>query len=48
MPLTKAQKLLYEAALLRKGLQPGKAVREEFPDEYNAMPYLEDLFPEEY
>lgn len=23
------------------------AVREEFPEEYNAMPYLEDLFPEE-
>jgi len=26
MPLTKAQKALYEAALRRKGLQPGKAV----------------------
>lgn len=23
------------------------AVREQFPEEYNAMPYLEDLFPEE-
>lgn len=23
------------------------AVREEFPEEYNAMPYLEDLFPED-
>ena len=29
MPLTKAQKLLYEAALRRKGLQPGKAVRQD-------------------
>lgn len=26
-----------------------EAVREQFPAEYNAMmPYLEDLFPEEY
>lgn len=24
-----------------------EAVREQFPEEYNAMPYLEDLFPEE-
>jgi hypothetical protein len=22
------------------------AVREQFPEEYNAMPYLEELFPE--
>lgn len=29
MPLTKAQKALYEAALRRKGLQPGKAVRQD-------------------
>lgn len=35
---------------LRKMLQrfPNRAaVREQFPEEYNAMPYLEDLFPEE-
>lgn len=29
MPLTKVQKALYEAALRRKGLQPGKAVRQD-------------------
>jgi hypothetical protein len=36
---------------LKKMLQrfPNRAaVREQFPEEYNAMPYLEDLFPEEY
>ena len=35
---------------LRKMLQRFSnraAVREQFPEEYNAMPYLEDLFPEE-
>lgn len=35
---------------LKKMLQrfPNRAaVREQFPEEYNAMPYLEDLFPEE-
>lgn len=29
MPLTKTQKALYEAVLRRKGLQPGKAVRQD-------------------
>ena len=29
MPLSKQAKALYEAALRRKGLQPGKAVRQD-------------------